>query len=1060
MDYVINFSAKDNLSQTAKNVEKSLAGINDEASKAGQSVKSYDEFAKKFQDITESSKPLKSQLNSLRKLMAEMNYQGFDGGLLTTIAERAGEMKDAISDADDSIKRFASDTSTLEAGIQTFQLGIAGANVFTGAMGLLGVESDKTAKMILKVQSALAMLNGVQQIANALNKNSALMERLKAVALKVSTAAKNANNASETAGIALERTDNALKTKNIALTAADTAKTVASTAAQNSWNIAKAVGKALLGDWTGLLIVAVAGIIAYSMATAASTDELDKQNKALEEAKKKNEEYKRKQDELVASAAAVKVRFMELQSQYKMLSTEAEKTKWIKDNKAAFEGLGISINSVKVAEDVFINNTSAVIKALLDRAVAAKKAEQAADEYIKLEKEIKREATYAKVSSGQGISKREAQAAGLGEGDYRNRMNGVDVDLTDSGARKVNDYRAQQAINKAQQDNIKIRKRQQAVEEEYTNSLKEQIQAEQTLTNLGDAQGRIKELAQIQLEISKGAGSVTSHTNSINNNVQRTLNTLEGCDAIIQDAERDMKKLDRTTSNYASEVNRLKGVIKNANIAKFNLIDRTTLKGLSDARKTAQDIVNSLEPGTDEFDEWNKKLQDTNKEAYELAKKLSVNGDLQSLKGVQSALNVIIDQIPEGSKDLEKWVGLWGEVNDKIVRATRHIDDLKKGIEKGSIADLQNQINQINETLTNKNLTPEIRLKLHTEKADLQFQLNELTKGEYSISIVPEVEFNELGTNEDLAKSMDAARTYIENLKRQYEDGIIDEEMLRKELYYMNDVILQLGEQTGRDLKPIKVHIEADWEKFADQAEDALGKVQTIVSMADAFDSLSKSIEDGANAWDIFSSALSAANSVLQTYTVIMEIVQSLRDAHLLTTMKENAALVTQGISTEAAAAAEQTKADTDAETTASAAATVAALKAQESAYLSVAAASIYAAHAAIPFAGVGIASGLIQQMMEGMATMKAELLAMQAFAEGGVVGGSKYEHPILAHRGEVIFNERQQKNLFDLVDQNRLGGTGMPMGVIGRIRGTDIELVLSNLNKNKKTAGTSLRIR
>ena len=46
-------------------------------------------------------------------------------------------------------------------------------------MGLLGSKNEDVQKAILKVQSALGVLNGVQGLANVLNKNSILMLTIK-----------------------------------------------------------------------------------------------------------------------------------------------------------------------------------------------------------------------------------------------------------------------------------------------------------------------------------------------------------------------------------------------------------------------------------------------------------------------------------------------------------------------------------------------------------------------------------------------------------------------------------------------------------------------------------------------------------------------------------------------------------------------------------------------------------------------------------------------------------------------------------------------------------------
>jgi len=46
-------------------------------------------------------------------------------------------------------------------------------------MGLLGSENKSVEEAILKVQSALGILNGVQALANTLNKDSIVMLKLK-----------------------------------------------------------------------------------------------------------------------------------------------------------------------------------------------------------------------------------------------------------------------------------------------------------------------------------------------------------------------------------------------------------------------------------------------------------------------------------------------------------------------------------------------------------------------------------------------------------------------------------------------------------------------------------------------------------------------------------------------------------------------------------------------------------------------------------------------------------------------------------------------------------------
>lgn len=72
-----------------------------------------------------------------------------------------------------------------------------------------------------------------------------------------------------------------------------------------------------------------------------------------------------------------------LQLQWKNLRTEAEKTKWIKNNQSEFSKLGIAINNAADAENVFVKNTAAVIESMRLRAIAAAGEQLATEEYKK-----------------------------------------------------------------------------------------------------------------------------------------------------------------------------------------------------------------------------------------------------------------------------------------------------------------------------------------------------------------------------------------------------------------------------------------------------------------------------------------------------------------------------------------------------------------------------------------------------------------------------------------------------------------------------------------------------
>lgn len=346
-DYVVRFTGQDNLSGTIDGVKQKLQEV-------GSATSNIDQLSQKFNKIEQSTAPLKRKLRDLKTLMAQMNLDGLSNtDLFNQMAQQAGAYADAISDASTATNVFANDNFKLEAMAQGLQ-GIAGAaSVATGVMGLLGTENEEVAKAIMKVQSVLAVLNGVQAIANVLNKDSALMLRLKQIRQVASTASTTS--------------DTVATTVNTAATSANTAATVVNTTAQKAWNVAKAVAKALLGDWTGLVLVGAVALGTYALATSDSTDELEKQSKATDRAKEAQNKYN---SDLASSTGQLIGKYRLLQNEWKNLKNTAEKTQWLKDNQAEFKNLGIKVGDLKAAEDVFVNNTQNVVTALKARASA------------------------------------------------------------------------------------------------------------------------------------------------------------------------------------------------------------------------------------------------------------------------------------------------------------------------------------------------------------------------------------------------------------------------------------------------------------------------------------------------------------------------------------------------------------------------------------------------------------------------------------------------------------------------------------------------------------------
>jgi hypothetical protein len=152
---------------------KGVGGVGDEAEKA-----------------TAKFIPLRLQLKQMKVELQEMEQAGkFGSAEFVELSKRAGEVSDQIQDTNQRIKNLASDTKGLDAGITAIR-GLAGAfAIGQGALAAFGAQNEEAAAAIQKVQGAMSILQGIQEVANVLNKDSALMVYLKTFALKADTAA-------------------------------------------------------------------------------------------------------------------------------------------------------------------------------------------------------------------------------------------------------------------------------------------------------------------------------------------------------------------------------------------------------------------------------------------------------------------------------------------------------------------------------------------------------------------------------------------------------------------------------------------------------------------------------------------------------------------------------------------------------------------------------------------------------------------------------------------------------------------------------------------------------
>ena len=279
--------------------------------------------------------------------------------MLEETKQKAAELTDMMGDTNAAIKTMASDTRELDVFGEVFGAAGNAVSAFSGAIGLATGQEKQLQKAVAAFTTVQSISNTVTKIAAVFQKQSATMQALSAMKTKIKTAATNVDTAA---------------------TVANTGATTAGTAAQNSLNTAIAIGKALLGDWKSIVTAVAVAIGGYAAASALMTDDLEETVNAAEDAKKRQQEYKKELLDTANNAVVpLYASYLKLQSIWKSLNTEAEKTQFIKDYANEMNNLGFSVKSVVDAENLFVKNTELFKKSIIIRAKLAVKQKQLED---------------------------------------------------------------------------------------------------------------------------------------------------------------------------------------------------------------------------------------------------------------------------------------------------------------------------------------------------------------------------------------------------------------------------------------------------------------------------------------------------------------------------------------------------------------------------------------------------------------------------------------------------------------------------------------------------------
>lgn len=210
-----------------KRVNSELKDIDETANKVGTNV------ASKFEALNERVAKGGLSVREYSKAVKEYQSIALEAGRTSPIGQealqRAGALFDELGDIRNEVAALGKDGANLQAALQLGSTVTAGYGAVQGAMALVGAEGEDLQKVMVKLQAATAVLNGLEQIRANLEKESQLVIKAKSAATVISTGVQYAYT------VAVGTTTGAMKALRIAMLAVPIVALIAGIIALISW---------------------------------------------------------------------------------------------------------------------------------------------------------------------------------------------------------------------------------------------------------------------------------------------------------------------------------------------------------------------------------------------------------------------------------------------------------------------------------------------------------------------------------------------------------------------------------------------------------------------------------------------------------------------------------------------------------------------------------------------------------------------------------------------------------------------------------------------------------
>lgn len=271
-----------------------------------KSIRELENQVKAYKTLNGQSGRMVMQLRAMREQLQRMEDAGeFGTKAFIDLSIAAGQLEDQIGDTQQRIRVLASDTKNIDA-IMGLGDGLAGTfYIATSAAELFGDDMEGLQNAFYKVQAAMSVVSGTQQVFNALNKDSAAMVVLNTALMQLLSKAKTKNAAAT-------GTDAAASVADTAAKGAQAAATTSATTAQVALNAAMKANP--IGVILGIVIAAAAAVVALGIGIAKLVHHFSDAGKAERDYAKASQELEQIQS---ANAVGASKRAYERQQQIK-----------------------------------------------------------------------------------------------------------------------------------------------------------------------------------------------------------------------------------------------------------------------------------------------------------------------------------------------------------------------------------------------------------------------------------------------------------------------------------------------------------------------------------------------------------------------------------------------------------------------------------------------------------------------------------------------------------------------------------------------------------------------